>query len=261
MNLSVNGVGVPAEAIAREAAQLGGGPEAEQAARRRLAVRELLLQRAGEIGLLEAGTTRDRVSFASPEAEEEVIARLLDTEVTTPEPSDDECRRYFAAHPERFTAGDLVVARHILFAVTPGTPVTALRAQAERTLAELRAAPELFAQRAGELSNCPSGAEGGSLGQFGRGEMVREFDKAVFETTAAGVLPMLVTTRYGFHVVMVDERLPGRAMEFEAAREHVARFLAARVQERALRQYVQVLAGKADIRGAELDAAATPLVQ
>jgi peptidyl-prolyl cis-trans isomerase C len=261
MNLSVNGVDVPAEAIAREAAELGGGPGAEGAARRRLAIRELLLQRAGEIGLLEGGASRDRVSFASPEAEEEVIARLLDAEVATPEPSEDECRRYFAAHPERYTAGDLVVAWHILFAVTQGTPVTALRAQAERTLAELRAAPELFDQRARELSNCPSGAEGGNLGQFGRGEMVQEFDKAVFETTASGVLPVLVTTRYGFHVVMIDARLPGRAMEFETAREQVARFLAARVQERALRQYVQVLAGKADIRGARLDAAATPLVQ
>jgi peptidyl-prolyl cis-trans isomerase C len=56
---------------------------------------------------------------------------------------------------------------------------------------------------------------------------------------------MLVSTRYGFHIVMVERRLPGRALEFEAVREHIARFLAARVQERALRQYVQVLAGQA----------------
>jgi len=261
MNLSVNGIAVPPEAIAREAARLGDGPEAESAARRRLAVRELLLQRAGEIGLLEAGAPRARVSFASPEAEEEVIARLLDAEVTTPDAGEDECRRFFAAHPERYTSGDLVEARHILFAVTAGTPVAALRAHAERTLTELATEPARFAERAREISNCPSGAQGGSLGQFGRGEMVPEFDKAVFETTATGILPMLVSTRYGFHIVMVERRLPGRALEFEAVREHIARFLAARVQERALRQYVQVLAGQAEIEGVELAAAATPLVQ
>jgi peptidyl-prolyl cis-trans isomerase C len=261
MTLSVNGHVVPADAIAREAARHGEGADAEPAARRVLAIRELLLQRAAELGLLEDGAPRERVTFASAEAEEAVIARVLDAEVTTPEPGEDECRRFHAAHPERFTSGDLVAARHILFAVTPGTPVSALRARAERALAELRADPSAFEERARELSNCPSGAQGGRLGQFGRGEMVPEFDRAVFETAATGILPALVATRYGFHVVMVEQRVPGRPLPFDAVRGSIAQFLAARVQERALRQYVQVLAGRADVRGVDLQAAPTPLVQ
>src|SRR5262245_13582942 len=178
--VSINGIAVSEEAIVREAARFAGTPDPDAAARRALAVRELLLQRAGELGMLEAGAPRERVSFASRDQEDRVIAALIDAETSIPAPAETECRRYFDAHPERFNTGELVEARHILFAVTPGTPVAALRARAERALGELITNRALFAERARELSNCPSGAQGGSLGQFGRGEMAPEFDRAVF---------------------------------------------------------------------------------
>jgi len=261
MELAVNGRSIPPEAIAREVALHSDAPDPDAAARRTLAIRELLLQRAGELGRLEAGLPRERVAFAGRADEDAVIAVLLDAEVKTPAPTDDECRRYYDAHPERYTSGELVEARHILFAVTPGVPVAALRERAERVLAELGAAPETFAARAQELSNCPSGAQGGMLGQFGRGEMVPEFDRAVFDTAATGVLPTLVTTRYGFHIVAVDHRVPGQPVPYAAVAARIAERLAADVQESALRQYVKVLAGCAKITGADLEATATPLVQ
>lgn len=261
MNLTVNGVGIPEEALARERAILGPSADATLAARRTLAVRELLLQRAGEMGLLEDGAPRSAVTFADRASEETVIDRLLDAEVHTPEPGDAECRRYYGTHAERFVVGELVSARHILFALTPGTPAQALRAHAEAVLAQLVAQPDLFATRAKELSNCPSGAAGGSLGQFGRGAMVPEFESAVFANDATGVLPALVTSRHGFHIVLVEARVAGRQLPFDAVRETIAVHLAARVQEKAMRQYVAVLAGQADIRGVDLEAVATPLVQ
>ena len=261
MLLQVNDVTVPADAIAREVSLHAEAPDPEAAARRTLAIRELMLQRAGELGMLENGLPRNRVTFAGREQQDEVIGQVLEREVATPKPSVDECRRHYETHPERFTSGDLVEARHILFAILPGTPVMALREHAERILAEIRAGPEDFAARARELSNCPSGQHGGNLGQFGRGEMVPEFDQAVFGTAALGVLPTLAATRYGFHIVAVERRIPGRRLPFEAAADRVAEYLAARVEERALKQYVEVLAGGADIAGADLDGAASPLVQ
>jgi peptidyl-prolyl cis-trans isomerase C len=261
MQLSVNGTTVPEDAITREAALHADAPDPEAAARRTLAIRELMLQRAGELGLLENGLPRERVTFAGRGDEDDVIAQVLDTEVTTPKPAEEECRRHYETHPERFTSGDLVEARHILFAIMPGTPVMALREHAERILAELKAAPQAFAARAQELSNCPSGQHGGNLGQFGRGEMVPEFDKAIFGTPATGVLPTLVATRYGFHIVAVERRIPGKRLPFELVASRVAEYLAARVEERALKQYVEVLAGRAAIAGADLAGAASPLVQ
>jgi peptidyl-prolyl cis-trans isomerase C len=259
--LAVNGTAVAPDAIAREMMLHPDAPDPAAAACRTLAIRELLLQRAGELGMLENGLPRERVTFAGRSDEDAVIAELLDREVRTPMPTADECRRYYDAHPERFTSGELVEARHILFALTPGTPVLALRTRAEEALAELRAQPARFAERARELSNCPSGENGGSLGQFGRGEMVPEFDRALFDTTATGVLPVLAATRYGFHVVEVARRIAGRQLPFEAVSESVAQYLAAQVEAKALRQYVEVLAGRADITGADLAGAATPLVQ
>jgi len=258
--LSVNGVAVSAEAVAHEVELFARAPDRDAAARRALAVRELLLQRAGELGLLEGGRPRQQVVFASRSDEDAVIAAVIDAEVRVPTPTESECRRYFEAHPERFTTGELIEARHILFAVTPGTPVTALRAQAERTLSEVLADPARFDERARELSNCPSGAHGGNLGQFARGEMAPEFDRALFGKPDVGVLPQLVATRFGFHVVEVVRRIPGRPLPYERVREHVAEHLSVRAEERALAQYVQVLAGRADIMGVELTASG-PLVQ
>jgi peptidyl-prolyl cis-trans isomerase C len=261
MMLSVNGATVPEDAIARERALHAEAPDPEAAARRTLAIRELMLQRAGELGLLENGLPRERVTFAGREQEDEVIAQVLDREVATPQPTPDECRRYYETHPERFTSGELVEARHILFAIMPGTPVMALREHAERILADLKTAPSAFAVHAKELSNCPSGQHGGNLGQFGRGEMVPEFDKAIFGTSATGVLPTLAATRFGFHIIAVERRIPGRHLPFEEVAERVADYLAARVEERALKQYVEVLAGRAAIAGADLTGAASPLLQ
>lgn len=261
MELRVNRVTVPLEAVAREATRHPDAPDPEIAARRALATRELLLQRAGELGLLEGGRPRAEVAFADRDAEDAVIGAVLDAEVITPEPDDDACRRVFASREGPPTVGELVEARHILFAVTTGTPVGALRAEAEKTLQALRREPSAFASVAQRLSNCPSGAQGGNLGQFGRGQMVPEFDQAVFATEATGVLPSLVSTRHGFHVVLVERRVPGRPLTYEEAKDSIAAWLASRVQAQALRQYLRMLAGRATIEGVELESAATPLVQ
>ncbi len=218
------------------------------------AVHELLRQRACELGHLEAG--------AGDADTERAIERTLAEEVPVPEPTDAECERWYQANKQRFRSGDLVCARHILFQVTPGTPVPAIRSIAESMLQELQANPHLFGDRAREHSNCPSGAQGGNLGQLQRGETVPEFEKAIFgDATSIGILPRLVTTRHGFHIIAVDRRIEGKQVPFELVREEVAAELRRRSEARALSQYVRVLAGRAEIEGVELDAAASPLVQ
>ena len=70
--------------------------------------RELLRQRAVAVGLLDEASTEEA-------AIEQAIEELLAREVVTPSPTDEECRRYYDAHPREFESGDLVHARHILF--------------------------------------------------------------------------------------------------------------------------------------------------
>ena len=59
-------------------------------------------------------------------------------EIRVPEPSEEDCRRYFAAHTQRFARGERVRLRHVLFAVTAGVEVDALRKRAEACLIDLR---------------------------------------------------------------------------------------------------------------------------
>jgi peptidyl-prolyl cis-trans isomerase C len=217
------------------------------------AARELLRQQAVASGLVADGAPQNDADTA--------IERLLEREVAVPEPGEAECRRFYDAHPALFSAGELAAVRHILFQVTPGTPVGALRAKAEGVLSELLERPERFEALARECSNCPSSRHGGNLGQLERGESAPEFEAALFGGAWTGVHAQLVKTRFGFHILAVDRRAPGKRAPFEAVRERVAERLRAATLERALAQYVRVLAGRADVRGVDLGAVATPLVQ
>ena len=62
-----------------------------------------------------------------------------------------------------------------------------------------------FAKLAAKHSKCPSGKQGGALGEFGKGQMVPEFDKVVFNE-AVGVVHGPVKTQFGFHLVEVTKR-------------------------------------------------------
>ena len=218
------------------------------------AARELLRQRAVAVGLLDDGSAEEA-------AIEKAIEELLAREVVTPSPTDEECRRYYHAHPQDFESGDLVHARHILFQVTPSVRIPEIRARAERTLNELLREPERFVAVAAEMSNCPSGQHGGNLGQIGRGDTMPEFEKAIFRLGPTGLLRELVKTRHGFHIVAVDQRIPGKRLPFDMVRDKIAERLQAMVEAKALRQYISVLAGKANIQGADLDGTDVPLVQ
>ncbi len=59
---------------------------------------------------------------------------------------------------------------------------------------------EKFANIAKEVSLCPSKKKGGDLGTFGRGTMVKEFEKAAFALEKGQISP-ITKTKYGYHVV------------------------------------------------------------
>jgi len=238
MTVSVNGVGVKVE---------------PQTSNEFAAVRELLRQRAVAVGLLAEDAGGDQVDAA--------VEALLAREVATPTPTDAECRRYYDQHSQEFESGDLVNVRHILFQVTPRVNVPEMRARAEQALNELLREPERFAEMARELSNCPSGQHGGSLGQIGRGDTVPEFEKALFGLRPPGVLPELVKTRYGFHIIAIDQRIPGSKLPYDLARDRIGGHLRAVVEQKALQQYVSMLLGQAEVVGVDLEGSTSPLLQ
>ncbi len=231
---------------------------------RQRAYGELLRQEAVSAGLLpkEDIATDDGIQS---EAATQAIEKLLESVLVVPAPDEATSRRFFTANPSRFQSGEEVWARHILFAVTPGMDVVRLRNRAEAALLDARCrddkAVDRFAALARELSNCPSATDGGDLGWLTTSQCAPEFAREVFGRTEVGVLPRLVHSRFGLHVVEVIERKPGEMPEFEAVRGAVAQVLQQQTYVTALRQYLQLIAGGAHIVGVELDASDSPLVQ
>jgi len=250
---SINGVALhaPGEALSAEAL-------------RQRACSELLRQAAQAAGLLDASDLPGTDGVIS-EAASRGIEKLLEQELQLPDPSDEACRRHYAAHENSYRTGERVRVRHILFAVTPGVDVAALRKRVEPIFLDVRChdgkSADRFADAARKWSNCPSGAEGGELGWLTAQDCAPEFSREIFGHVEVGVLPRLVHSRFGLHVVEVLIRDPGVAQSFESVRAAVANSLRQQAYVTALRQYLSLLAGQATLAGVELDAAATPLVQ
>ncbi len=236
-----------------------------QALRER-AITELLRQEAVTLGLL----PRFRgLTYTEPDdAQRAVIEAMVDQAVSTPAPTEEESRRHYEAQKNRFIVGQALHVRHILFAVTPGVNVHALSQHAEKALLELSrkdVAEGRFVALAKELSNCPSSAEGGDLGWLTPEACAPELANELFFQTDSrwgmGVHPRLVHTRFGLHIIEVLGRKKGTLQTYEAVRDQIVGRLELQSRSTAMRQYLQLLVGQAEVEGVEMEGSATPLVQ
>jgi len=254
--VSINGVVIPSAAIARETQnhQASDPDQAWTLAAQALAIRELLSQEAERLSIVaepvEDGEGRRET------LEEACLRGLVEREVKIPRADEVACRRYYQANLGRFRSADLYEVAHIL---VPNGPQA--RELAARLTAELRQRPESFAETAAAHSVCPSGKQGGNLGQIGPGQTVPEFEAALRGLEAGTIHPEPVESRYGLHIVRLDRRIEGRQMPFELVHERIADYLEDAVHRRALRQYVTILAGRAQLTGVDFGATAGPLVQ
>jgi peptidyl-prolyl cis-trans isomerase C len=107
----------------------------------------------------------------------------------------------------------------------------------------------------------PSGELGEDLGWLSPTDCAPEFAHELFGHVEVGVLPSLVHSRFGLHVVEVLAREAGKAQTFSAVSGAVAMALRQQTYITTLRQRLQLLAGQAQIKGVELESAETPLMQ
>lgn len=260
--VSVNGVVIPRETIAREV-QNHPAPrplDAWHAAAQALVVRELLRQEALRLGIEEPPLADEEGRTET--TEEAAIRGLIAREVATPLPDDEACRRFYGANARRFRSPTLYQAAHILLVAARDDRVSRarVRKEADAVLAALKVEPSTFAALARERSDCRiSATEGGSLGQFSQGETVAELEHGL-DRMLEGEFA-IIETRYGLHVVRLDCRIEGNQLPFGQVRDRIAAWLTEAVERRALAQYVSILAGRADISGFSLAAPSSPLVQ
>ena len=157
---------------------------------------------------------------------------------------------------------DSYEADHILFAARRDdeTAFAVARDKATAIAAALAKAPGDFAALARDLSDCPSAALGGSLGQIGPGDTTAEFEAAL-TAISPGEISQPVETRYGVHIIRLARRIDGQTLPFDVVRERIQTYLEDHVHRQATAQYVSLLVGRAVISGINLDGATSPLVQ
>ncbi len=137
--------------------------------------------------------------------------------------SDAELRRAYEENKERYRTPERVHVRHILLKTTgkPKEEIAKLKTRAEGLLKQLKGGAD-FAELARKNSEDPGSAvKGGDLDWVARGQTVKNFEDAAFSLRPKE-LSGVITTEYGFHILQVLEKQPGRLKPFEEVKAELS---------------------------------------
>ena len=129
--------------------------------------------------------------------------------------TDDEVKEYYDNNADRFRQGESVNASHILVDTEE---------RAIELIKELEAGAD-FAELAKANSSCPSKEQGGCLGDFTQGQMVPEFDKAVFSMEVGEVTKTPVKTQFGYHLIKLNSKKEASVAPFEQVKAQLSEML------------------------------------
>ena len=160
-----------------------------------------------------------------------------------------DAQAFYDGNPQNFKAEENASARHILLSFEQGeddAAKAAKKAQLEAIRADIIAETTTFEDAAKAHSGCPSGAQGGSLGQFGKGQMVPEFEAAVFgqDVDAVGEI---VETSFGYHIIKVTDRQDASVTPFTEAKDQILNYLTQNAKGEAAQAYIKSLRDSATI--------------
>jgi peptidyl-prolyl cis-trans isomerase C len=169
-------------------------------------------------------TEKDLELFARKEI---YINNLIETEVASKVTiSDADAKKFYDGNIEKFKQPETVQASHILISVDPkASAEDKVKAKVKiEALLKRAKAGEDFGALAKDNSTCPSAAQGGNLGYFGKGQMVPEFEKAAFSMNP-GEISDIVETQFGYHIIKVTDKKPAGTTSFEEAKKEIVNYL------------------------------------
>ena len=167
-------------------------------------------------------------------ARKEILASMAIGEVVkNVAVTEEELKEFYETNKARFEKGGTVRAKHILVKDEE---------KCQSVLEEI-VAGKAFEVAAQEYSTCPSGQKGGDLGEFGKGQMVKEFEEAAF-TAEIGQVIGPVATQFGYHLIKVEEKTEATVAAFEEVKEQIRRNLLGQKQNDAYGAKVAELKAK-----------------
>lgn len=162
--------------------------------------------------------------------------------------SAEEIKKFYSENPDYFKMKDSVKASHILIKTEENADektVAEARKKIDAILAELKKGGD-FAKIAKEKSEGPSGPNGGDLGYFGKGQMVKPFEEAVYKMKA-GELSDVVKTKFGFHVIKLVDIKKAGTTPLKEVTDSIKMFLKRQKGEEVFRKFVAELRSSASI--------------
>jgi len=145
--------------------------------------------------------------------------------------TDADAQKFYDENPVQFAGQPTVSASHIL---------VDSEEKASEILAQINAGEISFEDAAKAHSSCPSSEQGGSLGEFGHGQMVPEFDEACFSMEVDEVRGP-VKTQFGYHLIRLDAKNDGEALQFDMVKEQIKDHLLAEKQQKAYQSRINQL--------------------
>lgn len=147
--------------------------------------------------------------------------------------TEEDAKKYYDENKDAFSVPPTVSARHIL--VSTEEEANKVREEINNGLS--------FADAAMKYSSCPSKEQGGNLGEFSKGMMVPEFEKASFDAEI-GAISEPVKTQFGYHLIVVDSKNEGSVKSFEEVKNSVVNELLKKAQHKKYEDLLQQLEGK-----------------
>ena len=148
--------------------------------------------------------------------EENVLKQYVINKIlTSVKLTEEEKKAFFEAQKQSFSKPETASAKHIL---------VDSEEKANDILGKINAGEVSFEDAAKEHSTCPSKDAGGDLGTFGRGQMVPEFENAVFNMNN-GEVSGPVKTQFGYHLIKLENKNESSIPEYDEVAEEVGKTL------------------------------------
>jgi peptidyl-prolyl cis-trans isomerase C len=165
-------------------------------------------------------------------------------------PTEEQIKAYYSENTPQFTQPEKIHAKHILITPADGNDPNAAKlqakAKAQEILDKIKKGDD-FEQLAKDNSACPSGKEGGDLGDQPKGTFVPEFERAI-EALKPGQVSDIVETQFGYHIIKLVDRMDANTTSLEQAKDQITEILKDRQKEQIVMNYIQKIKSEADVK-------------
>ncbi|MGH7409855.1 MAG: peptidylprolyl isomerase [Candidatus Methylomirabilis sp.] len=186
-----------------------------------------------------------RKGIAEQVALTKLVARQVRSKVVV---LDEEARRHYDQHQDRFREIPQVTIRHLLVAVSP-QPTQEAMMQAKARIEEAQALVKLgakFSTVAKQYSEGPLASSSGEVWTMKRGDLAPELERMALALPIGQVSGIIVTPA-GFHLILVEERVAGQILPFDQVKENVRSLLFDQKAEAKFKEWIQGLKAKASV--------------